>query len=545
MGKRRIAILTNHGLTFFLASGRQLNVEADFEGDVLRSGALQQYLQQISLSPLYLMLDLVEEEFRIEKIPHVGARDRDAVSRRKLHKAFPNATISQVRILERRVDGLRDDLVQFSAVAGVERLDYLLQTLEAFNIPLAAIFSLPLLLGGVVERVAGTESCSLVLSLIRGETSDSPLIRQSFFKKGRLLLSRVTRTGADPTNQDYGVLAEELERGRRFLVNQRVLQDKDPVHVHAWMDEAAEAAVREECHLPPQFDFAVDGVADVARRIGPATTASGIAAGWIGARMIARMYWPRSHYRRHAALAAWQWRRLNNGLIGGVASVLLLGLAVVGYQLQLAEEAIETQSSLAREIASLKRQVDGLDVDVPHYAVPATQLRDAVLVAGEWRKKRIDLSRLLDIVSHGLNGYPGVVLDRLVWGDKVNDGRAGSAAPAPAGPDGAGDDLPLDEPPLEPGAEESQDVVLELRIKGHLKGFDENLRGGLDRIRAFADALSQQPGVEKVELLKLPLDVTPGANVSGEVVAMKQEDVVKPVFELGFAIRVGRDENQG
>ncbi|MCB1868979.1 MAG: hypothetical protein KDI43_10725, partial [Gammaproteobacteria bacterium] len=92
MAQCRIGLLTNYRFGVYLFSRNRLQKELDLPLADLDGEAFQRYLESIATHPLYLLLDLLGEEFRVEQLPHVSGRDRSEVYRRKLQQFFPTAS---------------------------------------------------------------------------------------------------------------------------------------------------------------------------------------------------------------------------------------------------------------------------------------------------------------------------------------------------------------------------------------------------------------------------------------------------------------------
>ncbi|MBF2759223.1 MAG: hypothetical protein ISN28_02970 [Ectothiorhodospiraceae bacterium AqS1] len=203
--------------------------------------------------PIHLLVDLVEEDFRLESVPHVIGRSRRSVLDLRGRRLFPEA--SHVHALRRGraepadLEGMRspsarrDDIVLFSAIVRPQYLDPWLDLLFECDIPLVGVSSLPLAserllrLPAFIDRLRSKEressskpdasappSAASSISddaiaerlLLVSESGDSSL-RQSFFKKGRLVMSRLAALPkGDASLRAQGAM-EEIGRFCRHL----------------------------------------------------------------------------------------------------------------------------------------------------------------------------------------------------------------------------------------------------------------------------------------------------------------------------------------
>src|SRR6187549_317451 len=104
---------------------------AEFEHQVARMATL----------PTHFFVDLADEDFRLDTIPHVGAGDRDAIFARKLQQVFRNTPYRHAEMQGRETEGRRDDRVLYTAVTNPEVLRPWVEVLERYEVPLEGIYS--------------------------------------------------------------------------------------------------------------------------------------------------------------------------------------------------------------------------------------------------------------------------------------------------------------------------------------------------------------------------------------------------------------------
>jgi hypothetical protein len=77
-----------------MATQRQ-RIVARREFAVSGAGAaeFERYLAAMAGCPTHLFADLADEDFRLDTVPHVGARDRDAILARKLAQIFRSTPV--------------------------------------------------------------------------------------------------------------------------------------------------------------------------------------------------------------------------------------------------------------------------------------------------------------------------------------------------------------------------------------------------------------------------------------------------------------------
>ena len=102
-----------------------------------------QFLLTHPNTPVYLLTDFIEEDFRHETVPHLHGSERSGMLQRKFEQYYRNTTFRQAMLLQRSDEGRRDDDVLFSALTNPARILPWITIMLANSIPLAGIYSVP------------------------------------------------------------------------------------------------------------------------------------------------------------------------------------------------------------------------------------------------------------------------------------------------------------------------------------------------------------------------------------------------------------------
>ena len=186
-----------------------------------------QYLQSTPPDPVSLLVDVVEEEFREETVPHVMGTDRRALLRNKKTRLFRDATYSYAMLQGRESEGRRDDRVLFTALIRPDMLAPWLGQLARLKIPLTGIYSLPLLSEMLLKKLKVSGSHVLLVSM-----HSTGGLRQSFLQDQRLKLSRLAITPDVGQARYPSYILGEVEKLRRYLGSLRLLSRETPLEVH-------------------------------------------------------------------------------------------------------------------------------------------------------------------------------------------------------------------------------------------------------------------------------------------------------------------------
>ena len=208
-----------------------------FEPDEDGFASFAQYLLEAIPLPSRLLVDLIEEEYRRENIPHVNVRDRARLMDRLMERHYREREYVHARVIGRSSSGRRDDQVLIAALTSTDVVKPWLKHMEEASVRLAGIWSLPLLTNKLLRPLKARDQHSLVISRQIHST-----LRNTYFRKGKLLLSRQVRFDKTIWDEDRAdLVADHMERGAfeidSFLVNQRMLEAGEHLQVYCVVPE--------------------------------------------------------------------------------------------------------------------------------------------------------------------------------------------------------------------------------------------------------------------------------------------------------------------
>lgn len=231
---RRVFFITGIDIAVFEWHGRRLYASCHFGDSEAEVARFKDYLRSVAPMTSQLLVDLLDEEFLHEKIPHLYGRERDSYIKRQLLRHCRDAKFTCARIIGREASGRRDDQLLITSIASSDALDAWLKLLVEFAVPIAGIWSLPLLSESLVDKLKLQDSNLFLVS----RQVDS-VMRESFFKNKRLHLSRHVKTDRDASEFDDAAayLSQGLEQIYKFLSNQRVIPFGQKVNVVCLLPE--------------------------------------------------------------------------------------------------------------------------------------------------------------------------------------------------------------------------------------------------------------------------------------------------------------------
>ncbi len=221
------------------------------------------YLRATENTPVRLLVDLIEEDFNKETIPHVGAKDRKAIINRLVDRHYRKSRdFVNYRVIGREDTGRKDDIILYSVLSNPSILDPWLRVMEEQGTSLCGIWSLPLLTHRLYRHLDIYTPNAIVVS----QQVPSNL-RQTFLKNGRFESSRSAVVNLEEaTIGEY--IATEVEQTIRFLSNQRNIGFDEKIEIHIICRQQDIAQIQNHCHDGTLRTFKYHNIEEIHVKLG-------------------------------------------------------------------------------------------------------------------------------------------------------------------------------------------------------------------------------------------------------------------------------------
>lgn len=499
--KKILLFVCNDRLLAYGWRGRQLALFGRYAADAHGRSDFAAMVAAHARVPFYLLLDVVEEDFHTETVPHVLGKDHAALLRRKLQQYFRGGHYVNAWVQGREEEGRRDDRVLLSGLLTNDLLDGWLDILDQYRAPLATICSIALLSVSIVKRFYPDSEHVLLVT----EDSDSG-IRQSYFRNGDLKFSRLTALPGCDEGELAPKIMSESRRTRQYLASLRLVARDDPVTTLVLCHAAKRERLQRECHGGDGLEFQFLALEDVAGafRMKPR---SNLSVAELMLHLIGQRQW-RNHYapsKRRSNYRLWLSGRMLNA---AAALVLLVGVGVAGWLMQQSADVEASTASLnskALQAERLKRANLLPASDMPAPAI----LKQAVERIAAAQQNWPSLSQRLLQLSGLFDRYPQLTLDSLSWGVSANEELLSDAADsaAPKAPEEGAD------AGTEPAPVKKRNEII--RLQGRVNPFTDNYRFAIDSVERFSKDWERLAG-QPVRRVKVPLYTRPDKPIDME-----------------------------
>ena len=491
----RVLLVSGDRAILYLFEGARLAQAYIFSGDDNGYALFDRCLKEIGQAPLCVLVDVVEEEYRQDTIPHVSAVDRRAVLARKYARLFRGTPYHHALAQGREGEGRKDDRVLLTAITRAEVLTPWLTPLLEHKVPVAGIYSLPVLSERLLKRIGAVGSNVLLISLQK--TSG---LRQTFFRDGQLKISRLAhmpRLGSVPF-ADH--LLGEVEKLRRYLNSLALISRDSPLSIYILSHGQLLTELEQHCHDSDNEKFVLLDVDQVATRVGLAEGGGSHFSDVMFAHLLASEV-PANHYARPEETQYYTLHRLRLAL---ATASLLMVLGSGGWSgINFIEGVNFKQQALD---ATQKARFYGQRYELARAKLPPTpvepeQIKTAVDAVAGLRQYKPEPARLLSLIGGVLQRAPQVTLDELAW-------QAGADAEAQA--------VSSQQAAREQVLASNGQYYQVAELSAHLEPFDGDYRKAIAVVDALAEELKAGADVHSVQVLQYPLDVRPESSVSGQ-----------------------------
>ncbi len=263
---KRLFYFTGYRLSVLHWKGRKLVGSSSFEPTEHGLDSFRDYLTQTGNIPGKFLVDVIEEDFRNEKIPHVGSKDRNSVISRLIDRYYRSSqAYCYSEVIGRVKDGRKDDIVLIGAMTNPQLIQPWLSVLDECEVPLSGIWTLPLISKKLLKTIKATRG---VVLLVSQQVSSN--VRQTLFRDGKLISSRQSII-----NQDMGDISAigklavpEVNRTMEFLRAQNLVAIDETINLHILGSNEQLLSLQQSFKTDGRQTVTIHPIADIQNKLG-------------------------------------------------------------------------------------------------------------------------------------------------------------------------------------------------------------------------------------------------------------------------------------
>lgn len=537
---RHFLYLTNTRLVSLVTQRGRIVGRREFAVSGAGLAEFERYAAQYRTVPTRLLTDLAEEDIRLDTIPHVGTRDRDAILQRKLAQIFRSTPYRHAALQGREPDGRRDDRVIYTAVTNPEVLRPWIEVLERLQSPLAGIHSAAVFSSVVLEELDLVFPHTLLVTFTPGGA-----LRQTYFRDREIKFSRLTPLDLEQGQSLGQMVSEETTRTWQYLDSLRNFGAEDRLEVCILVHPSERPDLQQHLRDFAQIQYRILDIELVSTKLGlrPAPLDS------TAEEVLVHLFLMRpatNHFASPEQMRHAHRRRARLALQQAAAVVLAASVAWGGWNLARVFRASEADVQVARQISALNREYDEITRSLPSFGVGGSTMRDVVSFYNGAIRPFPTFGDFLVPLSGALQAHPQVRVAQISW-VATDDPKANLALPAGAGRQPAGTPVksvargdtnatppPSPEEPNPPFAGGRYEVaLLEATVRVPLNDY----RGALAEVERLAADISREGGYH-AEVVDSPLDMRSSVVIQGR---LGEREVAE--MEPRFVLRIVRERS--
>ena len=528
--------LTNTRMVSLTARGGRLVARREFAVSGEGMEDFERHLRAMQDVPTHIITDLAEEDFRLDTIPHVGARDRDQIIARKVGQIFRGTPYKYAMQLGREGEGRRDDRVLYTAITNPEVLRPWLEAIERLHAPLAGIHSAAVFSGNLLAALDLVFPHALLVTFTPGEA-----VRQTYFRDREIRFSRLTPVDLEEGQTLGAMLAEETTRTWQYLDSLRHFGPQDRLEVCVLVHPKDRPAIEPALRDFAQIQYRLLDIEQVAAKLGLKPPPLGSSAEEVLVHLFLRRPVP-NHFASAELRTDATRRRARMLLNQASVAVLVGGVAWGGYVASRVIDADRMDSRSAQQLQSLNREYDEIVRSLPSRGVGGAAMRDSVAFYNNSIRGYPTLTDFLFPISEVMAAHPRVRLLQVAW-QTANDASATPTLPptnlrnTPSvrtlrRPGEGAPPVPVADNPDAPFASGRFQVAL---LEGSVRIEGADFRTALSEVDQLAADIAKVPGYKAI-VAESPLDMRPGTSVQGRL-----GETEAPSTEARFTVRVVRE----
>lgn len=483
-----------------------------------------QFLKLHKKTRFYLLADAIEEDYRLETLPHATGAAKNELVERKLTQLYRHTNYRVAHFIERETENRKDDRYLMAALTNTDFLQTWISLITAEQVPLVGVYLLPMMSQELVRSMK-----LKVPDLLLSERLSSGL-RQTYFSQGRLRISRLApMTQQDDSKLGYFYLVE-TEKTRLYLISQRLIarETKFTMVVPAH-DDSCQSICRDITQETGIECVGAD-IAQLAQGLNLEPQLLRENPELLHMHLLAIGSAPDSI----APPALTKPHKINNlrlSILTILAAVIFTGLVLsamnwihaknLASQTEQDKIATETQMRLYDEVAK----------NFPKTNFTGTDLQTAVELAKHITQYKAPPTKMLQTISHAIELSPEIYINRINYlrtnelDPKDNDKQDSHLLPNHTTP--AASDFTPDPTQL-------YEVAF---VDGEISRFNGDYRAALEKVNQLAERLKTSPAVAQVIIVQAPVNASSYTNLQGSTTDNMAEQQSPATFKLRITLK--------
>ena len=500
--------------------------------DTKENGRIQfeRYLSESEPESTYILLDISEEEFRMETIPHVFGSDRKAILDRKKERLFRGSSYVYSEAQGRETEGRRDDNILMSSIGDAALLRPWLALLEKYKYPVVAVTSVALFSKNILDFLPNRGDKTMLVSM----QSVSGL-RQSFFDGTELKISRLVKMPRYGTTPYGPIITSEIEKIQRYLNSMRLVTNDEQLNVYFLTEGDLLKELKGNLEDTETISYKLIDLNYMAKisnaRFSLKTPFSDKLFAYQAFKKGAKNAYGNRSEVRYSTM-----RRMRHAMYAASLLLLVGGAALSGWFLMNAVSYKQDSMAAIKKTQFYTERFNIAREGLPKTPIEPNDIKMVVEIANDLEKYKTSPEPVLKVLGSTLSRFPGVILDEISWGHST-DPNDQFNRPANIQVNRA-TNLPVVNPVAQ---NQSGNLYYQIAtFDARIANFNGDFRSAISTVNDLAEQLREKDNVESVTVVEFPMDISSDASLQGNVNKLEKE----AKFTLRVALGVPNESEE-
>jgi len=506
--------------------GNQLQQHDVFLHDETGQERFSTWLENYPDIPIYLIANAVEEDYRLENLPHSTGREKNELIERKLNQFYRGLIFRTAHFIQREKDKRKDDKFLFVALNNDEFMQSWINTIQLADAPLVGVYLLPMLSQILCKQTSAPNTLSEPHILLCEKLSSG--LRQTYLHNGRLRMSRLIPNVPEDANQLGYFYLVETQKTRLYLMSKRFISREVTLNLKLVSLHDDMQAIKQSFSQEPGIACETINLRAMTKHININPQSIEIMPELLHMQLLANGHQvdnlaPPLLTKTFQLIKLTEWinkSTLALGLCGLVASTYFL---MTGFEHQTqAQNALQATQMIQQRHHETSHQV-------PNTPLNAQALKTAVMLHQNIQQYPTSPKRLMQVVSDALEKSPEINLNRLRWVQtndlafKDEDDLKGLAAEATT-------------LPAENSSNNTQLAELGF-ISAEISPFYGNYREAAQKVQQFSERLKSASDVAEVEILQTPVNMSSYSDLRGSTENLQNVASAPALFKIKLHLK--------
>ena len=519
-----ILCATAHSLLVGIWHSGKLQSSQVFANDEDGHSRFIEFLKLHPDAPVYLIVDAVEEDYRLESLPHTTGSAKREMVERKLNQYYRGLEYRTAHFINRDTDKRRDDKYLFAALNNVDFMQKWVLAIKEVQAQLVGIYLLPMLSQLLVKQFNLMQPHILLCERL------SSGLRQTYMHNGRLRMSRLVPNLPDTAAQLGYFYLVETEKTRLYLISQRFIAHETPISMVLVSPDGKTQNISQAISQEQSLEAIDVNLGAYAKSLGLAQQSIQQIPELLHMQLLANGHLV-DNLAPPALTKQYQFNKLKQVIKISTIALSVIGLCVATALFIQAFSYKSDFNQATQDTLIQQHLYDEVAKNFPVTSLNATDLQTAVQLDNTLESYPKSPRRLMQVVSTALEQSPQIQLNRLRWAltndinikdeDKLISVTTTKNTAQAANPIGI-DTTRLNEVGF---------------ITAEILGFTGDYRGALGSVRRFENTLKTDSRVAYIEVLQEPVNVSSFVNLQGSTTDEQSTQKQPAVFKLKLILK--------